>query len=73
MDYEAMLFDLSDEFGNPQQRYFAKITESGKRKIIDVTHEMPNKWNELSREVGQTPDVLDFEFFRSPVRPPRIY
>ncbi|MGH2083458.1 HNH endonuclease [Aerococcus urinaeequi] len=69
-DFISMLEDLKIEFKTPSSTYYSKI----RNNIVDVTDELPDKWDNLYHNViPKLPDVLPFEFYRSNVNPPRIY
>ncbi|CAD5900210.1 HNH endonuclease [Carnobacterium maltaromaticum] len=72
-DFQKMLTDLTSEFKDPQQTYYGKKSINKVRTIEDVTADMPVKWDTINNKLTQFPDVLDFEFFKSPITPPRIY
>lgn len=72
-DLDNMLDELKLEFDNPQNTYFKTKTIKGKKKLIDTTKEMPKKWTKLKYELDEHPSKLDFIFFRSNIKPPRVY
>lgn len=72
-DFLKVLEDLKNEYLYPQNTYFSKKTVNGQKTIIDVTSKLPLKWQELSKEISNNDEKLNFEFYRSSIEPPRVY
>lgn len=72
-DLDKMLDELKIEFEEPQNTYFKTKTINGKKISIDVTKEMPQKWKNLKADLNEITIKLSFNFFRSKIKPPRVY
>lgn len=72
-DLDKMLDELKLEFEEPQNTYFKTKTINGTKKSIDMTKEMPEKWAQLKHDFIKEPSKLNFTFFRSKIKPPRVY
>lgn len=72
-DLMKMLINLKKEYIEPQNHYYTKKTKNGKKHLVDVTKELPKKWETLHEKLTSNPNKLDFIFYKSTITPPRIY
>lgn len=72
-DLIKVLQDLKEEYYLPQQHYYKKMTKNSVKMDVDITEEMPSRWEELFSKVSKCPKFLNFKFSRSNVKPPRVY
>lgn len=72
-DFLDFLENVKKEFKEPSSIYYGKKTENGVKVIKDITNSLYDKWDDLYLLIKSYPERLDFTFFRSNVRPPRVY
>lgn len=72
-DFLDFLENAKKEFKEPSSIYYGKKTENGVKLIKDITNSLPEKWDDLYSLINTYPEKLEFTFYRSNVKPPRVY
>ena len=72
-DLLKMLNDLENEYKSPQNQYYTTKTINGIKQSVNVTNDLKEKWGELINKLKKKSPILNFSFYRSQIKPPRVY